>query len=393
MKKPVSLSRRSLLQGAGISLAAGLLGTRTRVASAADPQKPAVVLIFLYGGHNALFGSADSFVGAGTFGVTSSNILDVGSGIFVDRGTFGTMPAAALAKMASIGVKHGLSAHDVARPTMFDLANKAPHVVLAKELGGDAAIKCASIGRLMPGPNLAIGDVSVQPINDLGPTLEAMGASTVPDTRRPEREVALAGVRAASAMSGRVLTKSPASLVSVREGYDGASLVLAKAPQSFAFAEIAAAYGQARTTISSDFASQMLGAEIMLRAGANVVTVGGPGLDSHGDVDGVSERARMARIMPGLNVFLSRTLAMTDRNVVTVIFSEFSRSLPGSDHAANLTATVIGNRVKQGTTGRVDASVRLPAGTASIPGFWAYVGQAAGLATEPFGKNPHPLIA
>ena len=43
-----------------------------------------------------------------------------------------------------------------------------------------------------------------------------------------------------------------------------------------------------------------------------------------------------------LKVFTDRTLAMTDRNVVTVIMGDFSRSLPGSNHQANLTATVIG---------------------------------------------------
>jgi hypothetical protein len=79
--------------------------------------------------------------------------------------------------------------------------------------------------------------------------------------------------------------------------------------------------------------------------------------------------------------------------VVTVILSDFSRSLPGSDHAPNLTATVIGNRVKQGTTGRVDGAVALPAGTAGIPGLWAYVAKVAGVSTEPFGPNPHPLVA
>lgn len=96
--------------------------------------------------------------------------------------------------------------------------------------------------------------------------------------------------------------------------------------------------------------------------------------------------------MAALKTFTDRTLAMTDRNVVTVIMGDFSRSLPGSNHQANLTATVIGKYVKLGTTGRVNGDVGLPSGTPGIDGFWAYLAAVLGGSGAPFGANPHNLV-
>jgi hypothetical protein len=96
--------------------------------------------------------------------------------------------------------------------------------------------------------------------------------------------------------------------------------------------------------------------------------------------------------MAALKVFTDRMLALTNRNVVTVIMGDFSRSLPGSNHQANLTATVIGKYVKLGTTGRVTADVGLPQGSPSIQGLWAYIAAVAGTADKPFGTNPHNLV-
>jgi len=50
------------------------------------------------------------------------------------------------------------------------------------------------------------------------------------------------------------------------------------------------------------------------------------------------------------------------RNVAILIMGDFSRSLPGSDHQSNMSATIIGNKVKVGSTGTVSANVGLPAG-------------------------------
>jgi hypothetical protein len=135
-----------------------------------------------------------------------------------------------------------------------------------------------------------------------------------------------------------------------------------------------------------------MGAELMIRAGAKVVIANQGGWDSHGDRDGSEVRTKINQngTMAALKVFTDRTLAMTDRNVVTVVMGDFSRSLPGSDHQANLTATVIGKYVKLGTTGRVSAAVGLAAGTPGIDGFWAYL--AAVLGAQGFGTNPHNLV-
>src|SRR5262245_54631553 len=114
MKTKNRTSRRTFLGAA--AGAAGLLALPKvgrhqlgpNEAHAQAAETPALHLVFLRGGYNAIFCSADSFL-PNRFGVTSANIKDVGSGIFVDNITFGTMPPEALAKMASIGVAHGMS--------------------------------------------------------------------------------------------------------------------------------------------------------------------------------------------------------------------------------------------------------------------------------------------
>ena len=75
---------------------------------------------------------------------------------------------------------------------------------------------------------------------------------------------------------------------------------------------------------------------------------------------------------------------MTNKNVVTVIIGDFARSLPGSNHQSNLTATVIGKYVKLGTTGRTNADVGLPQGSPGIQGLWAYLAAVLKLPTTPF---------
>ena len=74
-------SRRSLMQATGAvagGLAASRLMTgdgllsRTAYGQAAG-EKPALLVIYTSGGFNAVFGSADSFAPAGTFGVTAGN--------------------------------------------------------------------------------------------------------------------------------------------------------------------------------------------------------------------------------------------------------------------------------------------------------------------------------
>ena len=139
---------------------------------------------------------------------------------------------------------------------------------------------------------------------------------------------------------------------------------------------------------------QIMGAELMIRAGANLVIANQGGWDTHGDNNGSVVRNKLTGdgTMAALKVFTDRMMAETGRNVVTAIIGDFSRSLPGSNHQANLTATVIGKYVKAGTDGRVDADVGLPQGSPGIQQFWAYLAAALKCPDQPFGTNPHTLL-
>ena len=89
---------------------------------------------------------------------------------------------------------------------------------------------------------------------------------------------------------------------------------------------------------------------------------------------------------------LGLALNLDVHDIGVVILGDFSRSLPGSNHQANLTATVIGKYVKLGTTGRVTSDVGLPSGSPGIQAFWSYLAAVAGTADKPFGNNPHNLV-
>src|SRR5688500_9407448 len=96
-----SRTRRTFLQGAAAvagTLGAGrLLGGRAirRAAAATRPEDRALIVVHTHGGCNAMFASADAFLENGGFGVTSSNVLRVGtSDVYVDKGSLGLLPAA-----------------------------------------------------------------------------------------------------------------------------------------------------------------------------------------------------------------------------------------------------------------------------------------------------------
>ena len=398
-------SRRGFLKGAAI--AAGMFGVSRlpggrlvrRAEAAPGDEAPALFILNLIGGYNALFPSADSFVGSGAFGVTATNIRRIGtSDVYVDRNTLGTLSASTLNKMASIGIRHGISAHPAAREALLFDGNTSRLVRLSASLGGEAAVRCVTIGNLMPvGVHRAIGDVSLQQVRDLSTTIAVLGGAT--NANAPARALAADGISAAEAMSKAALDKNPKSAASLIDGYPASSAQLREATLALDYAEMAAAYGvQAGTggSLPTDVRNtrmQIMGAELMIRAGANVVIANNGGWDSHGDRNGNEVRTKLVNdgTMAALRTFTDRTLAMPNRNVVTVIMGDFSRSLPGSDHQANLTATVIGKYVRLGTTGRVNANVALPQGTPGIQGFWAYLSAVLG-PERPFGANPHDLV-
>lgn len=385
----MSLSRRNLLRASAALAGAAALSPRAGFAQAA-PEKPCVVLIHLDGGYNALFGSADSFLGSGAFGTSASTVRVLGNGLAVDAPTFGTMPQAALDKMASVGVRHGLTAHDAATTALWSFGGRSYPTVLAAAMGGDAAIKAAVVGNKLPdGPRPAEGGVSLQGITDMRATIVALGGALDPSV--PNRNIATEAMARASLMSRKRLLRSPHSLRSVGDGYTTGVEALRKQGLALDYNALAAAYGISSTTTAvSNFRTQMVAAELMVMAGANVVSAFDGGWDTHGDTDGSNVRDMMnARILPPLNTFLARVMSDPARNVVTVILGDFARSLPGSDHQGNLTVTVIGKYVRQGTTGRCEANVSLNPATPGIAGLWSYLASVARTPVAAFGNNPH----
>ncbi|MBL8955135.1 MAG: DUF1501 domain-containing protein [Myxococcaceae bacterium] len=388
-----SFSRRTLIKGAAVAAMAPVLG-RAQAA-----PKRAVVLVYLNGGYNALFGSPQAFVGAGTFGVTSSNIQSMGNNLFIDKPTFGTnLPPAALAHIATVGVNHHLSSHLPAQMSHFVGPNgRSNALILASAMTGGAAttsLPAVVVGAGTPvGSHPMEGAISLQRASDLAPTLDLFGVSGTAGAQ-PSRRAALAGMRAAKLQSAPQLASSPGSLKSAREAYDGSIAVLGGTAPALALPELQTAYGVAGTAVSS-FTHQMMAAEAMIKLGTKVVIANNGGWDTHGDINGTTVRNRMNTvILPGLSKFLERMMAAGSGYEVTVaIFGDFARSLPGSDHASCLAATVIGHRIKVGSTGNVDAQV----GMASAPGnagFWSLLATSGGVAAanNPFGANPHGAL-
>ncbi len=386
-------SRRSLMKGA-----AGLAGlaamSRVAPAFAQTAEKTTLLVIFMDGGYNSLFASADSFLGAGAFGTSAGTVKQLANGLAVDAPTFGTMPQFALDHMASVGVRHGLTAHEAAQPQMVTMGARSSLLMLARDLGGEAAIKAAVVGAKMPeGPRPAEGDVSLQGITDMKATIVALGGS-IGDPTVPNRKIATEAMVGSSTMSKRGLLRSPKSLRTVNDGFVTGVDALRKSGLALDYNALAQAYGIAPTTTGvNNFRTQMVAADLMVQAGANVIYAADGGWDTHGDTNGGTVRSMMnQRILPPLNTFLSRNLNQPGKNVMVAIIGDFARSLPGSDHQGNLTATVIGKNVKPGTTGKVSANVALPAATPSIKEFWAYVAAAAKAPSALFGANPHTSI-
>lgn len=401
----MKLSRRLLLQGSAAAGAA--LGLKTAAgggdligdASAQTADKAAVLIIFLTGGYNSLFSSADSFLTGNRFGVTSTNMRRIGtSNLYIDSSTLGTMPAPALTGMASVGIAHGISSHDPARVADFSNGSRSYPLMLASAIGGTAAIKAAVVGSQMPfGPAPAENGTSLQVINDMRATINALQGGTA-DPAIPNRAIARSGIQTAQTMAGPQFNANPNSLKMLKDGYSASVASLGTTTPGFDFNAMAQAYGiqPTDTTVGTAFTKQMLAAELMITAGTNVVVAMNGGWDSHGDTSGNAMRAKMSgTILPGLNRFLARMLPAAGRNVNVVIYGDFARSLPGSDHARGVTATVIGKRVNPGNTGRVttgtnnNSGPNLPAGTPSTPGMYSLLATLTRAATNPFGANPH----
>jgi hypothetical protein len=403
---PKSLSRRGFLKSAAVGAGAAVgarfaPGARSMVgdALAATGETPHVLVVYTLGGYNSIFCSAKEL--QGTFGVTATNYTALGGGLTVDNTYANAFDAFSKSHMAAIGVRHGISAHAAARLNTISSGQNNYVLMLADALGGTAPIKCAFLGNNNSGianmPTKPINGVSLQTITDMKPAIDALGGGA-PDPRTPDRAIAAGAIGGSQAMSSTALAASPNALSTVADGYATSIDTLQKPAQKLDFATLATAYGMpaGRTAIANnDFKAKMAAAELMMLAGANVVWTieANPGWDTHNDRTGTRVRNQMTSyLLPPLATFTQRMLQAAGRNVVVLIVGDFARSLPGSDHQPNLSVTVMGKYVKQGTTGKVYSNVALPPGTPGSQQMWSYVAAVAKAPKNPFGANPHNLV-
>jgi hypothetical protein len=416
----MKLSRRGVLKGAmaagGMAIGSRIGGPFVREARAAG-EPSHFVHIFFNGGLNALFaGCANQFTAAGTFGVTSTNIKQVGSGVFTDASTFGTFPQFALDHWGAVGIRHGNALHT----TPQNLGSGGEHAILtdgnnsylnelAYAMGGDSAFKAVYFGDRPPAYRAqpAYNGVSIQKVSDLSDAIKALGAGTL-DPNAPDRALAAATLGAAQQMSKRVIGTNPGRLSGLTDSYDSAVAALNKPPpKPVTFGEINTAYGLANKTTVTSFASMLAGAEIMIRAaGTNVINITDFGLaswDFHqigtgGSLNGTYSRSKFLgtggfgdnRIAP-IKTFLSRMLNLPDRNVVVCISGELVR-LPSGDHGDGTVAALFGKYVKQGLSYGVNAQARFATGAPGVAPFWSCVAAACKVQGTPFGANPHAAL-
>jgi hypothetical protein len=415
------LTRRGLLKGAlalgGAAAGARLAGPAWIAEALAAPEPSHFVHIFFNGGLNALFsGNADKFVAGGRFGVTSTNIKTVGSGVVTDAGTFGTFPAFALQHWGAVGMRHGNALHTTPqnlrsggeRAILKD-GNDCYLNKLAHAMGGDSAFKAVYFGDRAPAyqEQPAYMGVPLQRVSDLADAIKALGADA-PDPDAPNRALAASALETSEAISKRQIDTNPTRLTPLTDAYRSAVAALKKPPpKPVTFAEIKTAYGLGNATAVKSFASMLAGAEIMIRgAGSNVINITDFGLaswDFHqtgtgGSLNGLYSRNKFLgtggfgdnRVAP-IKTFLERMLNLPDRNVVVCISGELVR-LPTGDHGDGTLAAMFGKYVKQGVSYGVNNEARFNPATPGVKGFWAAAAAALKVPGQPFGANPHPIV-
>ena len=420
MKHDHALTRRALLKAvaaaSGAAAGARLLGPFVPEAFAA-PEPAHFVHIFFNGGLNALFaGCADKYLTAGTFGVTSTNVKNVGNGVYTDASTFGTLPKFALDHWASIGFKHNNALHTTAqnlnsggeRAILRDGGN-CYLTQLAYYMGGDSAFKAVYFGDRPPAYQAqpAFQGVPIERIVNLADAVKAAGSDT-PDPNAPSRALAAEALEASEEMSKRQITTNAGRLSPLTNAYGSAVASLRKpAPKPVTLAELNTAYGLNGATGTDSYASMLAGAELMIRAaGTNVINITDFGLaswDFHqtgtgGSLNGSLSRNKLLgsggfganRIAP-IKTFLDRMLNTPDRNVVVCISGELVR-LPNGDHGDGSVAVLLGKNVKQGVSFPVTSQSRFSSDTPGVKSFWAAVAAACKVPGTPFGPNPHAAL-
>jgi Protein of unknown function (DUF1501) len=392
-------SRRGFLKAVAATAGAAA-GTRLAGGSfignalAAGGEQTSVVIIHFIGGYNSIWSSAAPL--AGNFGITTNNYTDLGNGVTLDPILAGAYSPFVRQHVATIGVRHGQSSHPGARASLWDHGGgKCYGHELASAIGGTSSNKALIAGQQdLKGdrPVAPVNGVAFQNVLDMKSFLDSIGGGG-PGPRDPDRTISLAGLTNSQTMSKNALDASPVSLLGLRQGYSDAVSTLKLPPATIDLPALQAAYGLGAATSVSSFKSKMAAAELFVQAGTNVVSIFEPGWDTHGDNNGNTVRNMMTPMMAPLKTFLDRMVTATaTRNVVVCLMGDFARSLPGSNHQPNLSATVIGKYVKRGSTGIVDADVAVSPGTPSSPGLWSYLAAAGKVATNPFGANPHALV-
>jgi len=366
--------------------------------AAATVPNTAIVMIHLNGGFNSIFTGADAFTNT-AFGVTANNVTNIGGGLVIDTTLADAIPMNLRTRVASLGIRHGNTDHDGARRQIYAYGGGSGPLMLADAIGGSAAIKAAVVGGNSLPPNTRpapVNGVSLQPINDMRATIDAIAGAT-PAANVADRAGSVKGLSVAQLMSKTGITKHKASLSSADQGFAAAVETLKKPVIPFNVNEFNTAYALQGTAVGNQFRAKMAAAELMVRAGSNFVMVQDDFVwDTHGDTNGNNVRNMMTgRIATPLRTFLTRAIegTLADRNVTLVMVGDFARSLPGSDHQANLSALVIGKSVKNATTGKTDARVALGPGVAGTDGLWQFLAATGKLDASPFAAgNPHAAL-
>lgn len=393
----MQLSRRLFLRASAALAGAAALPARRAQAAAASPPR-ALAVVFFGGGFNALHATPNTL--RGSFGTTPDSMVPTGTGLFVDQATFGSFPAAALQRMAVVGVDHGITAHDPAQSAIFTGAQSYP-LTIAAAMPSDAALRCALFGGLPSNISTApVPGASLTRVSDVGPALDIMVGANRPG--EPTRAAMARGPRLSYGLSKPLIEQNPRTLAPQATGFEALIGALEKPVRPLDWPTIALGYGlDPSATAVDSVAAQFAAAELVIRGGTSVAIIAPPpdascgeaGWDTHGDDSGNCVRGMFSRLVSAhLGRFLERTMAMTDVEVTTLVLGEFSRDPFLSDHARCLAAAVFGPRVKPGNTGPAfnrEGKLAMPEGTPGIKEMWALMGELAGVSGAPLGPNPH----